>query len=241
MNSLWIPLAEKAYAQWNQTGKEGRDGLNAYASIQGGWMATVDAQVLGYNATDYIMTTTNEQVAINALAAKQAVTIGTLSWSGTEYGLYSSHAYAVIGYNASTDKFTLYNPWGFDQPGQLTWAQLQATCSQLAVANTSGSTPIAGVAVKLATVHASFFSSPVSGAVAELSASSLTAAPSSPSGTASEAAPASRASVSAGTLRDVDSVLTSTWEMHSRQMRLANSTHGSLSAPWLTRRSPRII
>ena len=56
-NSLWIPLAEKAYAQWNQTGKEGRDGLNAYASIQGGWMATVDAQVLGHNATDYIMTT----------------------------------------------------------------------------------------------------------------------------------------------------------------------------------------
>ena len=68
-------MAEKAYAQWNQTGKEGRDGLNAYASIQGGWMATVDAQVLGYNATDYIMTKTDKQVAINALAAKKAVTI----------------------------------------------------------------------------------------------------------------------------------------------------------------------
>ena len=26
----------------------------------------------------------------------------------------------------STDTFTLYNPWGMDQPGQLTWAQLQA-------------------------------------------------------------------------------------------------------------------
>ena len=82
-NSLWIPLAEKAYAQWNETGKEGRDGLNAYASIQGGWMATVDAQVLGYNATDYIMTSTSKQVAINALAAHKAVTIGTLQWSGT--------------------------------------------------------------------------------------------------------------------------------------------------------------
>ena len=78
-NSLWIPLIEKAYAQWNQTGKEGRDGQNAYASIQGGWMATVNAQVLGHNATDYIMTTTGEQVAINALTAKKAVTIGTNS------------------------------------------------------------------------------------------------------------------------------------------------------------------
>ncbi len=57
-NALWIPLIEKAYAQWNETGKEGRDGTNGYCDIQGGWMATVDAQVLGYNATDYIMTTT---------------------------------------------------------------------------------------------------------------------------------------------------------------------------------------
>ena len=70
-NSLWIPLAEKAYAQWNQTGKEGRDGTNSYCSIQGGWMATVDAQVLGYNATDYIMTTTSEQVADQRAGGRQ--------------------------------------------------------------------------------------------------------------------------------------------------------------------------
>ena len=147
-NSLWIPLAEKAYAQWNETGKAGRDGLNAYASIQGGWMATVDAQVLGYNATDYLMSATTKQVAINALAAKKATTIGTLQWSGTRYGLYANHAYAIIGYNASADTFTLYNPWGTDQPGQLTWAQIQSSCSQLAVADTSGSTPIAGAPSK---------------------------------------------------------------------------------------------
>jgi hypothetical protein len=145
-NSLWIPLAEKAYAQWNETGKEGRDGLNAYASIQGGWMATVDAQVLGYNATDYIMTSTSEQVAISALAAHKAVTIGTLSWSGTNLGLYANHAYAIVGYSASTDKFTLYNPWGSNQPGALTWSQLQATTSQLAVADASRSVPINGAA-----------------------------------------------------------------------------------------------
>jgi Calpain family cysteine protease len=156
-NTLWIALAEKAYAQWNQTGKEGRDGLNAYASIQGGWMATVDAQVLGYNATDYIMTSTSKQVAINALAAKKAVTIGTQQWTGTNLGLYASHAYAIVGYNASTDTFTLYNPWGSNQPGQLTWSQLQATCTQMAVADTSRSTPIIGAAaVKAVSVKASF-------------------------------------------------------------------------------------
>ena len=45
--SLWMPLVEKAYAQWNETGREGRDGQNSYASLNGGWMQNVDAQVLG--------------------------------------------------------------------------------------------------------------------------------------------------------------------------------------------------
>ena len=34
--SWWMPLVEKAYAQWNETGREGRDGQNAYASLGGG-------------------------------------------------------------------------------------------------------------------------------------------------------------------------------------------------------------
>ena len=149
-NSLWIPLAEKAYAQWNQTGKEGRDGTNAFASIQGGWMATVDAQVLNHNGTDYILTKTPEQIAISALTAKKAVTIGTANFSGNPSGLYANHAYAIIGYNAATDKFTLYNPWGSDQPDQLTWSQLQADCTQLCVCDTSGSVPIISGAVAAA-------------------------------------------------------------------------------------------
>ena len=147
-NSLWIPLAEKAYAQWNETGKEGRDGKNAYASIEGGWMATVDAQVLGYNATDYSLTASTEQAMINALNANQAVTIGTDTSTNSadtlSYGLVGSHAYAVTGYNASANLFTLYNPWGCDQPGVLSWSQLQATCDGFVVANATGSVPISG-------------------------------------------------------------------------------------------------
>jgi hypothetical protein len=135
-NSLWIPLAEKAYAEWNQTGKEGRDGLNAYGSLESGWMDAVDAQVLGQSATNYSMTSTTEQNAINALAANEAVTIGT---STANYGLVASHAYGITGYDASTGTFTLYNPWGFDQPGPLTWSQLVATCDGFVVAVTSGS------------------------------------------------------------------------------------------------------
>ena len=110
-------------------------------------MATVDAQVLGHNGTDYFLTgatATSEQTAIKALAAKEAVTIGTSSFSGTPCGLYANHAYAIIGYTASTDTFTLYNPWGFDQPSQVKWSQLQQYCTQLCVCNTSGSIAISG-------------------------------------------------------------------------------------------------
>jgi hypothetical protein len=227
-NALWIPLAEKAYAQWNETGKEGRDGLNAYASIQGGWMATVDAQVLGYNATDYIMTRTGKQVAIDALAARKAVTIGTLQWSGTKYGLYASHAYAIVGYNASTDKFTLYNPWGTDHPGPLSWSQLQETCSQLAVADTSGSTPILGAASLLGNVKTS--SHAVSGAVAAFHYESAPATFEHPD-LAPVAAPRNVTSAAAAALGEVFDVPADHSEVHARPTRMADPKHDALPAP----------
>ncbi len=146
--SLWIPLAEKAYAEWNQTGNEGRDGTNTYNSIQGGWMDAVCQQVLGSAAADYNLTASTQQTMINALAAHEAVTIGTDNSNNSSdtlsYGLYGSHAYGVIGYNASTGMFTLYNPWGFDQPQQVTWADLEATTDGFVVAIASGSVPIPG-------------------------------------------------------------------------------------------------
>ena len=145
-NTLWIPLAEKAYAQWNQTGKEGRDGQNLYSSIAGGWMADVDAQVLGHSATSYTLSTSSDQAAlVNAMTNNLAVTIGTdtsnLSSDALAYGLYGSHAYAIIGYNSKAGTFDLYNPWGFDQPGVngwLTWSQLQSTCEGFVVASVGG-------------------------------------------------------------------------------------------------------
>jgi hypothetical protein len=235
-NTLWIALAEKAYAQWNETGKEGRDGLNAYASIQGGWMATVDAQVLGYNATDYIMTRTDKQVAIDALSSHKAVTIGTLSWSGTQYGLYATHAYAIIGYNASSDTFTLYNPWGSNQPGQLTWAQLQATCSQLAVADTSGTTPISGAVSSAAAVKVSLFSEHASDLLTSLSRIDSAAAAISQYVPATEneadnlfsAESDNLVSDAAGPTYKTFDLLGSNWEMRVRQIHLDEAMQSDL-------------
>jgi hypothetical protein len=191
-NTLWIPLLEKAYAQWNETGNEGRNGTNTYAGIEGGWMATVDAQVLGHNATDYGMGATYQQDMINALNSGEAVTIGTIGSSNSSdtlpYGLYGSHAYGVTGYNASSGTFTLYNPWGFDQPtSALTWADLQATTSGFVVANTSGTTPLGGGQAKSTAVQAAplvgLSSSTVAGAPASGLSSPAAADPQfSPSG-----------------------------------------------------------
>jgi hypothetical protein len=150
-------LVEKAYAQWNQTGHAGRAvAANTYASIEGGWTGTASAQILGSNSTGYeVDSTGTKQAVINAIAAYKAVTIGTISaWTDGSYGLYSNHAYAITGYNATTGTFTLYNPWGSDQPGQLTWAQLQASCDWANVADASGSVAINSALVRSVVVTA---------------------------------------------------------------------------------------
>ena len=145
--TLWIALAEKAYAQWNETGNQGRDGTNRYAAMEGGWMSNVNAQVLGYNSTNSALSSASKQSLINAITSSQAVTIGTQTRASAG-GLVGGHAYLVTGYNASTDTFSLYNPWGTTHPSQLTWAQLQANCSMFTVTNPSGSVANNLVSVK---------------------------------------------------------------------------------------------
>ncbi len=142
-NTLWIALAEKAYAQWNETGKAGRDvAANNYSSISGGWMGEVSAQVLGYNATEYVLANSQQSSLTNALAANRAVTIGTKS-GATVGGLVGGHAYVVSSYNANTNSFTLLNPWGVSNPTPLSWTQLVSACDWLSVANPSNSAAIA--------------------------------------------------------------------------------------------------
>lgn len=103
-------------------------------------MSDVNAPVLGYKSTSY--TFSNQQTLINALSARQSVTLGTKT-SVSAGGLFGSHAYIVTGYTASTAKFTLFNPWGTSHPAPLTWAQLQSNCTMFVVTNTSTLTGVA--------------------------------------------------------------------------------------------------
>lgn len=133
-NELWVALAEKAYAQWNQTGKTQRgNNVNTYAAIEGGWMADVDAQVLGRSAPSYNTSSSNLQTLINALNSGKAVTAGSRS-SSPGNGVYANHAYIITGYNAGNATFTFYNPWGIDSPAPLTYAQVMQSFTAFVIA-----------------------------------------------------------------------------------------------------------
>ncbi len=142
-NTLWIPLAEKAFAELNEINQLGAYGTNCYSAIQGGCAGNVYADVLGYSANFYNMS--DQQPLIDALNNHLAAAIGTNSTIDPATGLHINHAYGVIGYDSQSGTFTLYNPWGFDQPGPLSWAQLQQNCSGFQTADPSGSVPISAI------------------------------------------------------------------------------------------------
>ncbi len=134
---IWAALAEKAYAQWNETGRAGRNGTNTFGGIEGGWMSNVNFQVLGYNSANYSFATATQQTLINALNAGNAVTAGTKT--SVPSNLVASHAYAITAYNSSTGQFTVYNPWGFKHPAPMNWSQLQAGFSMFTTTDPRGS------------------------------------------------------------------------------------------------------
>ena len=168
-NVLWLSLAEKAYAQWNEVGAEdhgfGNDGINAYQPIAGGFSQPVMDQVLGtndqsqtyYAASDATggFTNAQEQAVIKALATpNEVVTGGTIEGSNADFTpdnlIVEGHEYTITGYNASTGMFTVHNPWGnappedgnATQPPPLTWAEMNSDFDMFSVATTANTQPI---------------------------------------------------------------------------------------------------
>ena len=76
---------------------------------------------------------------IAAVNANKAVTYATNNNPGN--GMVGPHAYMVTSYNAATDTFQLYNPWGSTHPGPLTYAQLRTSGQCFVVADPTGSVP----------------------------------------------------------------------------------------------------
>ena len=145
---MWVALAEKAYAQANEIGQFSRDTTaNSFRYIEGGWedalthisnrpTTTYSAYYTGSGWTSANRNSSTWNSYLNAAIA--AVNAGRSLWIGSFGDTYDSsgkrnfvsgHALAITGYNASTQRFTIANPWGagnssFAGVFESTWSNL---------------------------------------------------------------------------------------------------------------------
>jgi hypothetical protein len=133
---VWVALAEKAYAQFSQSG---RTNLPAVTSISGSDPIPNSYEIIGDGAWGYMalpsITGTSSQYYANTnwtfpgtragtfptlsqistwLASGRAVAAGTIP--NPTLGIVGLHGYVILGVNAVTNTLTLYNPWGTTPP-----------------------------------------------------------------------------------------------------------------------------
>ncbi len=119
-NELWVALAEKAYAQLDESGWIGQDNNNVYHGIDFGNAKAVYAHLTGKSATYASLSSSSTATGmINALSTGKAVTL-TSKDPTPDTTITSNHEYMVLDYDATTKLFRVFNPHGIinnDKPG----------------------------------------------------------------------------------------------------------------------------
>ncbi len=131
-NELWVALAEKAYAQMNESGWLGQEtAANSYASIDGGWPFHALKQITNRATTHANMTfevfgirfSDDVDELWSAFSGGKMVVLNTKA--SVASGIVGDHSYVLTGFNSATGRYRLYNPWaGAGAEIELTHAQL---------------------------------------------------------------------------------------------------------------------
>jgi hypothetical protein len=112
-NILWVALAEKAYAQINESGRLGRTTAeNSYSALSSGYVSHAITQVTGQRTSYEFVNTTSFATLKSRFDAGKFVAFG--SNYETASNIAPTHAYTMIGYDAATQTVTMFNPWGVE-------------------------------------------------------------------------------------------------------------------------------
>jgi hypothetical protein len=150
-NVLWPALAEKAYAQLCESGWTGCTAVNSYTPLDtsGGFPGPVLRQLTGrpthqagwwfgsLSGDNWLTGLYSAGTFLNSYQSGNLITLDSNLSEAAGNGVPAQHVFAVVGYDAAAQTFTLFNPWGVgthqDDKGNvvpgilhLTWSQIQA-------------------------------------------------------------------------------------------------------------------
>jgi hypothetical protein len=99
-NELWVALAEKAYAQLNQSGWIGQNNTNSDTGIDAGWSAPVLRHITGAKSYSQSVSSMNRNQLITLVNAPTPITAGFVNSAG--FGVIDRHGYTITSYNSTT-------------------------------------------------------------------------------------------------------------------------------------------